>query len=742
MAKKIIITYSENPIVGNAFSYEIFISGTKITYDTGVNTLNLKYTNTANVPFSDIKIEFTLQETLNNTVNFLRTYYEFDDITYAQLGNTIEVFINYSGPIDVEVSNVVNEKITISVNTVVLDEINLKYYLQYKNLVNDEYLLGIYAKNYSGTPKEVNGNITIDKGSVKDHLDSIRGTGLSVQLEASKELNFEDLYTENEQDYLVKLYRNEKIFFIGYLKPDGIYQSFVDDIWFINFDCIDGLGALENLSFVKDNGLRFVGKMKALDIVYYCLKRSGINLNINTAINIYYEGLTLTDELDILAKIKLNSDRFFKNDSQSSGDGTIMSCLDVLNSVLDLFTACITQENGEWYIYRPNELYFNNIVNYKRYDLENNFLGNVTKNYAKNIGSQIDNFYPFHCNTNQRIEIQGGVSAYRLGYKYGYIAGLLTNPNLSYDENFIYDGLTIIDQGQLIKNPTKTNGLTIKSISFTPLISSVCVFNPITLIGTEKLSLSMAFETSATVFLRMKIQIGTYYLKYTPANSESSYQEAADKAIWTTNANDEYTLPLIGSGSFDIAIPDFPVSGNLSITIRQTYPIGIITKINKFDVIPAVGTNAEQGEFHTVQRSTAISSLIKENKTVYNGDNAEVVYLGGIFKENGLDTTDLWFRRGYYESKPILKLAAEEELRIAQKPMKVFIGDVYGFIPYLSIININNITGKFLPIEYSYDTITNICKLKNLELFSPEISDLIYTFTFDYGNVVKPTIIG
>jgi len=85
-------------------------------------------------------------------------------------------------------------------------------------------------------------------------------------------------------------------------------------------------------------------------------------------------------------------------------------------------------------------------------------------------------------------------------------------------------------------------------------------------------------------------------------------------------------------------------------------------------------------------------------------------------------------------------LAAEEDLRIAQKPIKLFTGDAFGFLPYLSVISINNIDGKFMPIDYSYDTMTNVLKLKLLELYSAEISDLSYKFTLDYGTTVKPTI--
>jgi hypothetical protein len=89
-----------------------------------------------------------------------------------------------------------------------------------------------------------------------------------------------------------------------------------------------------------------------------------------------------------------------------------------------------------------------------------------------------------------------------------------------------------------------------------------------------------------------------------------------------------------------------------------------------------------------------------------------------------------------------LKIATQEELRISQRPTKIFEGSTYGQLPYLSVIEINGLDGVFMPIEYSYDTMVNTSKMKLLELFCPELSDLEYKFTYDFGNTVKPTIQG
>lgn len=742
MAKRIIIAFNSQPVEGLGFSYNIFIDGVKMVFDSGFTNLNTSYVtnNTPSVEPLYLEIQDTLNETINFTLSILKGYWTADNVTYKRVNDTIEMLI--SGELITVSTEGVNPSITSTVIDVPESEnIGLRYFFQYTGVQGDVFLCQIYKKNYVGVSTEIHGTANIDKGSVKDHLDSIRGTGLSLELEASLDVTLEDLYTENEQDFTIKFYRNNKIAFRGFLKPDGVFQSFVRDIWIISLDCVDGLGALSNLSFVKPTGLRFIGKMKASDIVYFCLKRTGIALPINVSINTLYEGLTPTTNLDILTKIKMNADRFFKNDNE-----TLMSCEEVLKSVLDVFCAVITQENGEWYIYKPNEIYFEPYVLFRRYDINNMYAGNVTINTNKVLGSQIDNFYPHHCSGNQKIEIKGGISAFRLGYKYGFVSGLLVNPSLTHDASLNYQGWTVIDGFNLVNDPLKDSGFVIKNSTF-GVTSNMVKSDPLATITEDLLILKMSFDVRggdgnpASRFVKFRIQQGIYYLKYSPKNSGSSFDDAAQLASWTTNASDTYTINISNSGSFEIALPKMLADGNLTIAIIQTYPSLGLTTISSLDIVPNTGNKAEQGEFHTVSRKTKVSSIIKENKTVYNGDNAGIIYLGAIFKEDGITTTEKWFRKTKIESFPLLRIAAEEEIRIAQKPLKVFRGSAFGFIPYLSLIDVNEV-GKFMPIEYSYDTARNITNLKLLELYSPEISDILYKFAYDYGNTVKPTITG
>jgi hypothetical protein len=469
--------------------------------------------------------------------------------------------------------------------------------------------------------------------------------------------------------------------------------------------------------------------------VYNCLRRTGVFLNVNTAINTIYNGLTVTSDLDILNKIYLDSDRFFKDDGQTTGDGTFMSCGEVLRSVLDLFCACITQENGEWYIYKPNELSNNSNVIFKRYSTSNVYLGNSTKKLYKKIGSQIDNYYPHHCGGNQQIQIKGGISAFRINYKYSFAKGLLSNSELIHDGILNYAGWTIdpTNKPKLINDPLDATGFKFKPVTNTTTL--IATSDPISLLEGTTLDFNFSVRYNGNTQFTFNVKAGSYYLK--------------SSGEWTTTPT-KITLPVIPN-SFDTGTTSRvthsqPLPADSIVTIEVFVPLeasinkATLAEVRNIDIINTFQGDNVIGEFHTVTRKNRVSSLVKDNKTIFNGDNPSIVYLGAIYKEDSVSVTDLWTRNGYVELKPILRISAEDELRMCQKPAKIFSGFFLGYYPYISVLEINNIPGKLMPIEYSYDTFSNIGTHKLLQLYSDELTDIDYKLTLDYGSTVKPTI--
>lgn len=737
MAKrKITLEFTSNPSIGNAFSYDITILDVPFLYPNGLTTLNLDYVLGDNVPFVSIGKKSTLTETIDATLNFLIEYYSSPNISYSRVEDNIEVLLNFEDAV-VTYPEEANESILISDDAYSADvNFKLKYLVEWADMENVVYSVRIYQKGYTGSSTEVSGYGVLKYGSANTNLDAIRGNGLDLSLNATTDLTLEDLYTEEENSFAVKMYRKNKLLFDGFLKPDGVYQSFVQDQWVLSLSCVDGLGLLKDLAFVQSSGLPYTGRQKAIDVIYNCLRRTGLQMNINTSVNIYYDGLTPTDELDPLNETYVSVDRFVKNDND-----TIMDCNDVLKSILNLFNAVICQIEGQWYIFRPNELFENPIVKFRQYSETNNtFIKLNTKNLEFNLGSQINNYYPHHAGGNQQIEIKGSVSAVRLNYKYGFIKSLNTNPNLNHTGK-TYPGWTVINEPYVIIDPLKTQGLisalVVPSGMF-PTIYPIMYSDDIALNSGDTLKIVLRGRLTNTG--------PQAQAKFVVTLRQGSGAISYLKLDGTWSSTESFILlPL--NPNFDVTIQSLalPAAGDISMTIYQalqTFSGSSNYELTYADIQNSATASSAGavGEFHTVQRQNRPSSISTETTTIYNGDSASLIYEGAIYEDDEETPTSLWSRKDKAESKPILQIAVEDILRSQQKPQKMFTGDIYGFMPYMSIVNIDNLDGKFFPLEWSFNAMTNTTSVKLLQFFGDELTDIEYKYTLDYGNTTKVTI--
>jgi len=605
-----------------------------------------------------------------------------------------------------------------------------KYFIQ-----NDTtgYLVQIFDANFSGVSTEIFGKFSFDKGSVNNVLDTIRGTGINLRLEANPLLTFDEFSEADEKTYTVKVTNSTGTVFNGFLKPDGVTQSFVRDLWVVDLDFIDGLGSLKDLSFVKSNGFTFTGKLSMFEVIEACLARTGLVMTINSFVDVYYIGYAGTN---ILKDTYINSERFVKVDSD-----TIMTCEEVLNSVLNIFSACITQQDGQWWIYRPNE--FTNNVSF----IDNTLNTSFTKSLYKKIGSQIDNYYPHHCGGNQQIQTKGAISAYRLNYKYGFKSSMNLNPNLHHDSALIFDNwikATDLEGVVLINDLDDTMGLKMKTITGTSQQVSILTSQDYPAIIGSQIDLNVDFSVyTENVFLQNK----NILFMFQVIRSDGFY--AKDDGTWTDlgwNLS-KFVMGVNGvfvTESWNLKLSPVPANCTVKVIILEANsgenPHYGYVEIQKCELVNNFNYNGKIGEFHTIQRNNAPSSITKENQEVYNGDSIGDIFIGAIYKSDKTTLTTIWTRKNKVEEKSILQISAEDDMRIQQKPIKTFMGDIYGYIPYLSIIEINNISGLFMFIEYSYDTDSNITRGKLQQFFTSEVADLNFSLTFDYGNTVKPSI--
>jgi hypothetical protein len=744
MAKKIIIDFSAQPITtGQGFLYNIQVDGFDIYYNNGSNNCRVDFIPNGDTPTTDYQLAIgtSLDETLQITLSFLRENYINDLIDYSLVNNTIEVLIQADAVVTIDED--LNENITITTEDVEPSESNLKYYLYF-----DDYTLNIYKSNYQGTASEIYGTFTLKKSSVDTILSPIRGTGLELSLEANQTLTFDEFLIEDEFTYKTELLKGSQTIFEGYIKPDGCQQSFVNDIWYVNIESNDVLGALKDLSFVQANGLRFTGKMSVYDVIKGCLDRTRLSLTINTSTEIEY--LDYTGE-NILKDIYVISERFIKNQN----DIVIMDCNEVLTSMLNMFSGVITQQDGQWWIYRPNDLQLNGYTTFINQDTNTTF----TKNLNAVLGSQINGFYPHHCDSNQQIEVKGAISGYRLNYQYGFLDGFIKNPNLNHDEEMVYTDWqtaeTIPDFVTIINDPLRTSGLYLRNKLPTIWIPPAVLPS----VGITEILTSDTFTAVANQILTFRAKMSTknvtHFFRFQIFTDDGYYLNRNN--VWVL---DNTAFVQVRCGTFkrsevfltyELLMPPVPNDCDITVIIcaPQIFPpisfpgtIGL-SNISYIEILDnEIQKQGIVGEFHTVTRFDPPSSIVKENQKVFNGDG-EYILIGSIYKSDEETVTDFWSRKGKFEELPLLGISAMDDLRIQSNPIKVFSGSIFGYIPYMSVITIDNITGLFMPIEYDYDYKTNKSQVKLLEFYNTDIADIQYTVSPDYGNnTVKPTIKG
>ena len=610
----------------------------------------------------------------------------------------------------------------------------IKYFLEYSD--NDGIIsrLEIWDKTFEGDPTEINGNVTLNYADRKDLLQYSVPLSLDMTLEASEEMTLQDLYTESENQFKAKFFIDGQLVFFGNLIPDGLFEDWVNDKWELtSLSAIDGLSILKDLSFVTDVGGFYEGKITQFEALKQCLHRIGYDLPINVSNDLpTYVGFADTDS--ILHNVKMNADRFY----QDAQKNNIMDCDEVMKSILEPYNATIFQMNGEWWIVRS--LDFKPVMTFKKYD--SLVKSDVTWNSEYFIGSDIDNYEIHHANANQKKSVNPSAQAFRVNYKYGLVKNIISNPNIEVTDLLISDGWIINNLYDSVRAQDDNTGIIFQTDDQTLEGYLIDLNQNVTLGKGESVSVNLDLDLlsasdllAVSVSLRIETDNFVYdYDKWITKSGASTTTSVGVALYGTEHYNLQYNFDNIPETS----LLTFKVYVNSYID--PGLPVNYSLFINSIEIIP---TNKQiyKGEFHTAQRSTRISSVTKNDKTVSVGDSFSDIYYGTLYKDDG-QPTELWNRSGLTDNKGLLRLMVEDTLRISPRPMLYFEGDIFGYIPYMALITINNLSGKYQVSRYSYSSVSGINRTAfkefSTDLLAPE--DYRYEFEFDFGSETKLTI--
>lgn len=643
----------------------------------------------------------------------------------------------------------------------------LRYYTSFygtsdKRTSNDPdfFEVRILRNGYLGESEELEASespvIITYPNSSDDKLLPFRGSYVDINLLATENFQLEDLYTENERDWLVQIDRNGNRIHNSFIIPDGCQEQFYFPPYIVTVNSVDGLGLLRNLSFVQNSGDIWIGKMSFLEVIYACLNRIGVpDMDIYTCANIYEVSMTQGNEYDPLSLSYVNSERYFKDDQV-----TPMNCQEVLESVLREWTACIIQSEGHWYIYRPTEAALNGTLTFRRY-VNGEYVEYVSKDINVLLGGQSEGeiLAPlYHINADQLKMIEKPYKTASISYRYGVNRSILDNPSLAgaYTEGA---GDPVGPRDDVVIPGWSRNGTIYAGLNpgSGVIFYKVSGFNNtnyykndqgVTIGLGRRLKMDVSYEsipslTTTDMIFGIELFDGadTWYLQ--PMNNGLySWKKDIPLLQYVSLRSN------IGTSSGQIVSDPVPLSGIITIKIYPPdSPSGDIIYF-KIDVSEQREESDPIGEIHTTQQD-ADYSYASETINVFNGDDPSDFFLGTIFMEDKDTPTTEWVRRGLPESviampyeteKTFLRIAVEEINRLYGSPFVKFEGSIQNYFNPLSRFTINLLDGKFMPTSLVYDLQSNICRSVLTRVSNTEIG-MQYTIEPDYGETTKITVV-
>jgi len=640
-----------------------------------------------------------------------------------------------------------------------------RYNIQYTNIAGDSFEIKIFHRSglveYS-EPTPLQGSAIHSFKRTEDIFKAVRGSSLTINIEASTQELLEAFSNFQELDYLVEFFRNGNKIFKGFVKPEGYYQDWVSSKWQISMTATDGMGDLKNTEFSPmynptTGGLTGEDLERAnpreFNYLYLILETIGYRLPIvfGDDINTNSGNLEWT-----LHNRRIFDERVFINRNDK-----FLDCETIIEDLLGKYNLTISQANiaGElsWLVFRT-PLLAQPVRVIRKYDYNYETEGEISLVNEQLLTNEIKNYNVFsdittlsqkggdaiHCNENQQITFLSAIQNFRfetnwLGLR-NMTEGILEDWTLEFTSepnNYFFNDANMVLRAEAqgftpdLTIVFQTEGFNLPTKAVLPRVSFE--FQAFSLLANSPRLLSAAPQ---------KLRYAIFWTD--PSNDTFSYNQ--DNGEWQDNLyiceqltsfeipnppqegvfNSELTidLPEVSGGKLFVVLLK-PTFKNPSI-ISSPYSKWI--EVNSFSLNfldPTLGI----GKHNDSKQKSLVSKNLDTPTRVINSNEENAYFLNNLYRValsplsvNGLIPMQNWRAIGTPSYVDLLELTSIERLRLKARPQKQFKGDIFGYIPYLGLVQYNGVNGVFMPTEYNYITADNVIELTCTEFLSTPIA--------------------
>lgn len=249
----------------------------------------------------------------------------------------------------------------------------IKYFAEFDDIDNNRIRVDIDIQGASGETEELilaDPAITIDYNA--DNLfQPLKKSGASINLLVPNVI--ESLFTGELLNPTVSIYKNDELFWFGYVTPNIYSQPYKDTLDLLTIECVDTISNLANLEYQKQSEIS-----SFISIITSVLGRT------NTACSKLYIPTTvaLDGDTDILSKLYIQERNFFDEKDEPQ------KCDEVIGDILKYLGFQMLQYKDSFYI-----IDYKNLVNgnntFLEYDLSTSATSAVTFSLSSRTVNEI-----------------------------------------------------------------------------------------------------------------------------------------------------------------------------------------------------------------------------------------------------------------------------------------------------------------------------------------------------------------
>lgn len=249
-----------------------------------------------------------------------------------------------------------------------------------------------------------------------------------IQLLVRTQGEFNELFLGDDRKYLVNHYIGDdepglEIYWTGYVIPEFHSEPYLFEPYVLEITASDGLGELKNADFKDINDNVFKGELSAIKIIAEILKKTALDINIRSGINVFDSGMTTGPDDDPLEQVYIDSRIYYSVKKVPD------KCDEVLKTIVDPFRGQIFQSMGVWWIIRLSDAV--GTFPYREFDIDGVYDSNDTINCLKELD------FPSAIHAAGKVMFANRTQTLTFIRNYGYFA---INHDLGKDGNLIDEG--------------------------------------------------------------------------------------------------------------------------------------------------------------------------------------------------------------------------------------------------------------------------------------------------------------